>query len=168
MHNPIRLSSLLSACICLSALAAVFIALISQHVFDMQPCAWCVFQRLLFLCIALFAGITWFSVSFKVKTTFNILIFLTGLGGIASTIYQLNVASKQFSCAQTFADIFMTRSGLESALPNLFGIYATCADARVNLLGLEYAVWALLLFALLTLAATLAIMFSYRLRHNPN
>lgn len=168
MHNPTRLSSLFSAFICTSALVAVFIALISQHVFDMQPCAWCVFQRLLFLCIALFAAVSWFKASFKVKAAFNTLIILTGLGGIASSLYQLNVASKQFSCAQTFADIFMTRSGLESTLPQLFGIYATCADARINLLGVEYAVWALLLFAFQTIAATMVFMFSYRSRHSPN
>ncbi len=168
MHNPSRLGSLIGALICISALVAIFIALISQHVFDMQPCAWCVFQRLLFLCIALLAGLTWFKSSFKVKATLNTLIILTGLGGIASTIYQINVASQQFSCAQTFADIFMTRSGLESALPQLFGIYATCADARIDLLGVEYAVWALLLFAIQTVAATTAMVFSYRSRHNPN
>lgn len=168
MRNPSRLNSLINACICISALVAVIIALISQHVFDMQPCAWCVFQRLLFLCIALFSGLSWFVTSFKVNAAFNTLTILTGLGGIASTIYQLNVASKQFSCAQTFADIFMTRSGLESALPQLFGIYATCADARINLLGLEYAIWALLLFALQTIVATLAIIFNYRSRHSLN
>lgn len=168
MHNPIRLGSLFGALICISALVAIFIALISQHVFDMQPCAWCVFQRLLFLCIALLAGLTWLKSSFKVKASLNTLIILTGLGGIASTIYQIKVASQQFSCAQTFADIFMTRSGLESALPQLFGIYATCADARINLLGVEYAVWALLLFTLQTVAAITAIVFSYRSRRNPS
>jgi disulfide bond formation protein DsbB len=168
MHNPNRLSKLLSAFICISALLAVVVALITQHVFDMQPCAWCVFQRLLFLCIALWAGISWFNTIFKVKTTFNALIILTSLGGIVSALYQLNVASKQFSCAQTFADIFMTRSGLESALPQLFGIYATCADARITLFGLEYVLWALLLFALQAIAATIAITFSYRSRHSLN
>jgi disulfide bond formation protein DsbB len=168
MHNPSKLNALFSACIGISALAAVFIALISQHVFDMQPCAWCVFQRFLFLCIALFSGVNCLFASFKAKVTVHSLIILTGLGGIASTLYQVNVASKQFSCAQTFADIFMTRSGLESALPQLFGIYATCADARVDLLGLEYAVWALLLFALQTIVAAMAVIFSYRLRHSLN
>jgi disulfide bond formation protein DsbB len=28
-------------------------ALVSQHVFDMQPCPWCVLQRLIFVAIAL-------------------------------------------------------------------------------------------------------------------
>ena len=30
-------------------------ALVSQHVFDMQPCPWCVLQRLIFVALALAA-----------------------------------------------------------------------------------------------------------------
>ncbi|MDP4591069.1 MAG: disulfide bond formation protein B, partial [Burkholderiaceae bacterium] len=121
-----------------------------------------------FLCIALWAGLAWLLGSQKIKNTFNIFIILTSFGGVASATYQINVASQQFSCAQTFADIFMTRSGLESALPELFGIYATCADARVTVLGVEYAVWAILLFSLQAIAATLTLYLSCRLPRNPN
>jgi disulfide bond formation protein DsbB len=45
----------------------------------------------------------------------------------------------------------MTQTGLETAMPALFGIYASCMDARVKLLGLEYAYWSLLLFSCLGL-----------------
>ena len=38
--------------IALLSLAAVAAALVSQHMFDMQPCPWCVLQRLIFLAIA--------------------------------------------------------------------------------------------------------------------
>jgi disulfide bond formation protein DsbB len=168
MYNPNRLSASISVCICLSALLAVVMALISQHVFDMPPCAWCVFQRLLFLCVALWAGLALFNASLNIKMTFNTLVILTGLGGVASALFQLNVASQQFSCAQTFADVFMTRSGLEGALPQLFGIYATCADARIDLLGVEYVVWALILFMLQTIAATMALLLNYRSRRSLN
>ena len=37
------------------ALASVAAALLTQHVFDMQPCPWCVLQRLIFVLIALVA-----------------------------------------------------------------------------------------------------------------
>ena len=36
-------------------LAAVAAALVSQYAFDMQPCPWCVLQRLLFVVMALVA-----------------------------------------------------------------------------------------------------------------
>ena len=37
----------------LACLAAIGVALVSQHVYDMQPCPWCVLQRAVFAAIAL-------------------------------------------------------------------------------------------------------------------
>jgi hypothetical protein len=65
------------------------------------------------------------------------------LAGVTAAIYQAQVASQSFSCAQSLADQWMTKTGLESALPWLFGIYASCMDARITLLGIEYAYWSL-------------------------
>jgi disulfide bond formation protein DsbB len=47
----------LAAFITTGALLALAVALVSQYVFDMQPCPWCVLQRLLFLAIAGVAAI---------------------------------------------------------------------------------------------------------------
>ena len=115
------------------SLLAVLIALVSQHVYDMQPCAWCVAQRMLYLLIA-------------------------AIGFLGSL-------SQSFSCAQSLADQWMTKTGLESAVPWLFGIYASCMDARITLLGIEYAYWSLTLFALIALAS--AYRLSCLLRRNP-
>ncbi|MGA0585155.1 MAG: disulfide bond formation protein B, partial [Castellaniella sp.] len=41
----------------LLCLAAVGVALISQHAFGMKPCAWCVLQRLILLAIAAVCGL---------------------------------------------------------------------------------------------------------------
>jgi len=68
------------------------------------------------------------------------------------------VAAVQFSCEQTFADRFMSGSGLDAALPWLFGIYATCMDARVDLLGIEYTLWGLGLFAVITVLSVVALL----------
>jgi len=38
-----------------ASLAAIGAALVSQHVYDMQPCPWCVLQRVVFAAIALVA-----------------------------------------------------------------------------------------------------------------
>lgn len=158
--NP--LSKQLCGLVSLSSILAVLFALASQHLFDMPPCAWCVFQRLLFIVIAILAGVAWASTHPRLTQIATILVGLTGLGGVASALYQINVASVAFSCAQTLADVIMTRSGLEAALPWLFGIYATCADASVKLLGIEYAIWALMLFALHILIAAIALRLSLR------
>ena len=153
MKHPLALIALL----CLSALA---IALYSQHVLGMRPCAWCVFQRLLAL---LAAGIALAGLALSVKRPAVerwalALAGLTGLGGMAAAWHQYTVAAQQFSCAQTLADRWMTGMGLDTAVPWLFGIQAGCMEARVHLLGVEYALWSLALFTLVVACALLGLL----------
>ncbi|MFT0531832.1 disulfide bond formation protein B [Castellaniella hirudinis] len=140
--------------IALLCLAAVGVALVSQHVFGMRPCAWCVLQRLILLAIAAVCGLagTGWGAAWARRAGAALGLALS-LSGVVAAWYQYTVAAHAFSCAQTFADVFMTQSGLDAALPWLFGIYATCADARVSLLGVEYALWGLLLFVVSGLLA---------------
>ncbi|MBZ1349221.1 disulfide bond formation protein B [Alcaligenaceae bacterium LF4-65] len=148
------------------SLLAVLIALVSQHVYDMQPCAWCVAQRMLYLLIAAvgFLGSLGQAQRTKLALCFALILSIA-LAGITAAIYQAQVASQSFSCAQSLADQWMTKTGLESAVPWLFGIYASCMDARITLLGIEYAYWSLTLFALIALASVYRL--SCLLRRNP-
>src|SRR3546814_14827190 len=52
MHSSRQRLLLLIAAFCF---AAVGLALVSQHVYDMPPCAWCVLQRLIYLAIGVVA-----------------------------------------------------------------------------------------------------------------
>jgi len=123
----------------------------------MQPCAWCVFQRLIYLILAVVAALAASSQRPIVRLVYAMLgLSLTIAGGLAAW-YQAQVASQSFSCARTLADLLMTQTGLETAMPALFGIYASCMDARVKLFGLEYAYWSLLLFVLLGLMVAFII-----------
>jgi disulfide bond formation protein DsbB len=138
------------------ALGAVAIALVSQYAFDMQPCAWCVLQRLIYLVIAVVCLVmAWAGPAPRRIGAF--LAALLAAGGAASAYYQYTVAAKLLSCDQTFADKFISATGLDGALPSVFGIYATCMDAVVKVLGVEYAVWSLGLFAILALLALKAL-----------
>lgn len=145
--DPLLLIALLS-------LTAVAFALVSQHLFDMPPCAWCVFQRLIYLAIAVVCLLLKLTATRTpwVRRGGGGLIALMAAGGMAAAWYQYTVAANMFSCDQTFADRFMVSSGLDASLPWLFGIYATCMEARVDLLGVEYALWSLGLFGLVALA----------------
>jgi hypothetical protein len=51
----------LFAAVALAAFAAVGLALLSQHVYGMEPCPWCVLQRIVFVAIGAFAllGVAW-------------------------------------------------------------------------------------------------------------
>ena len=154
--NLLRLISVLS-------FSSVSIALVSQYVFDMQPCAWCVFQRLLYLMTGAFA----FGLSIAKPTRVRLAlgsasIVAVTLMGVTAAWYQEKVAANTFSCAQTLADQIMTKSGLDSAAPWVFGIYASCMDARVKLLGIEYAWWSLAMFSLLGTIALVALKKQFR------
>jgi disulfide bond formation protein DsbB len=130
----------LIAIFCVLAVAA---ALVSQHVFDMQPCAWCVLQRLIFIVIA-FA--CWLGILLRHPRPGAIVAALLAISGVVAAYYQYTVAANSFSCDMTFADSFMVGSGLDAMFPSVFGIFASCMDARVELLGIEYALWALGLY----------------------
>ncbi|MGG4774449.1 disulfide bond formation protein B [Alcaligenaceae bacterium 429] len=150
-NTSTKLLFLLSG-LCFLALA---IALVSQHMFGMRPCAWCVLQRLMLIAVGvgcLFAGI---AAKLNINVIAKLLTLLSALlaaSGIWAAWHQYSVASLSFSCDQTLADRIMTQSGLESQFPSLFGIYATCMDARVELLGVEYALWGMGLFAVCVVA----------------
>lgn len=140
----------------LVSLLAFGIALISQHMFGLRPCAWCVLQRLILLTIAGISIVGWCASLLRVqviKTAARVLIFAASATGVAVAWYQHTVAAKLFSCNMTFADRLMSETGLAAAYPSIFGIYASCMEASVTVLGLDYALWALILFALLALAS---------------
>lgn len=134
--------------LCLGGVAA---ALVSQYVFDMQPCPWCILQRVIFLLIALLAAL---ALLLPVR---GLQRGLAGVGlalaasGIAAAVYQNRVAAQEFSCNLTLADRIIGALGLESAVPFLFRISASCMDAAVNLLGLPYEAWSGLLFLMVGL-----------------
>jgi disulfide bond formation protein DsbB len=146
--------------IALLCVAALIVALVSQHVFDMQPCAWCVLQRLIFLAIAVvcWLGVAAGRVAPALRRIAALAVALLGVGGVAAAWYQYTVAAQQFSCDMTFADRFMVASGLDAGIPWLFGIFASCMDARVDFLGLEYALWGMGLFALIVIVAAAAVI----------
>jgi disulfide bond formation protein DsbB len=142
------------------SLGAVGLALISQYMFDMQPCAWCVLQRLIYLALAVVCLVGAFGGRVLAKVG-AALAALLSLSGVWAAFYQYTVASKLLSCNQTFADKFISGSGLDGAIPSVFGIYATCMDAVVSVLGLEYSLWSLILFVVCVLLSILALFKRY-------
>lgn len=144
--------------IALLCVAAVGAALASQHLFDMPPCAWCVFQRLLFLAIAVVCWLGIWAGRFSTVVTrlAGALAAAVAAGGVLAGWYQHTVAAQMFSCDRTFADRFMVNSGLDAGIPWLFGIFATCMDAQVKLLGMEYVFWAIALFSIVAVLGVIA------------
>lgn len=127
---------------------ALATALVHQHLFGMEPCAWCVLQRLVFVLIFLVSAL---SLVFKKQSAFDWLVAALGVSGVGIAFYQLNVANHSNSCGLSAAEKFMTWTQLNSFAPPIFESYALCAEANVSLLGLPYAAWSLWLFGIITL-----------------
>lgn len=144
--RPVRSSAPLLWLLAGLCLAAVAAALVSQYRFDMQPCPWCTFQRLLFLVIAALAVLGAVVPARGWRRGMAGLSLLVAVGGVASALWQHQVAAASDSCNLTLADKVMQALGLYEHAPALFAPMASCADAAVNLLGLAYAYWSLGVF----------------------
>ena len=140
------------AAIALFSLGAVAAALVSQHVYAMQPCAWCVLQRGIFVVIAIACalGLLWRSAAGRIASAS--LIFLLAVSGVAATAWQHFVAAKSASCNLTLADKIVSALKLDTSLPAVFSATANCADAAVNMLGVPYAFWAMAAFLVIAAA----------------
>lgn len=136
------------AALCLAAVAA---ALFTQYAWDMQPCPWCILQRLIFVLIAILALAGAFLPG---RIAFAGLAALAAFGGIAAALYQHFVAAKSSSCNLTLADKIVSGLGLDKALPVVFEVKASCADAAVNLAGIPYEFWSLALFVVVVVLVT--------------
>ena len=138
--------------VALTGLAAVAAAVFTQHHWDMLPCPWCILQRMVFLLIAAvaLAGVVLHGLPRRVA---GAAVLLLALGGIAAAVWQHFVAAASASCKLTLADRIISGSGLDGWWPEVFGVFASCADAKVNLLGLPYEFFSGALFVLLAALA---------------
>lgn len=155
--SPLSNPRFLLASTALLSLAAVGLALVSQHAFGMEPCPWCVLQRVIFVAIALVCGLGLLWNSLIGRRISAALVLALSASGIAAALWQHFVAAASNSCNLTLADKIIGSLSLDSLLPDVFSPRASCADAAVNLLGLPYEFWSLGLFVVLAgLAVKLA------------
>lgn len=157
MTAPIRHTAGWFFGITLVCVAAVGVALVSQHVFNMQPCPWCALQRLILLSLAgvsLLTGILARSAPATFGRRIGAAVALVlALAGVMAALWQHFRAASSVSCNLTVADKILSGLQLDRLLPGLFEPRASCADAAVNLLGVPYDFWSLALFVLVALAA---------------
>ena len=150
MRSPARL---LLGGMAVAPVLAVAAALYTQYRMDMMPCAWCVLQRLCFVAVAAASLLGLLLPGLLLRRLAAVLALLAALAGITAALWQHFVANASASCAMSLADRLMGYTGLDSRFPEVFAAYASCADAKVNLLGMPYEFWSLSLFIALALAA---------------
>ncbi|HSB23984.1 MAG TPA: disulfide bond formation protein B [Burkholderiaceae bacterium] len=144
--------------VALVALLAVTAGLVTQHGFDMQPCPWCVLQRLEFVVIVLAGALALLWRSRRgLLVSAGLVIALANLG-VLSALWQHFVAGASASCNLTLADRIIGALQLDRLLPDVFAATASCADAKVDLLGVPYEFWSLGVFVVLEALAVWAVM----------
>lgn len=131
------------------AFGGVAAALVSQHVYGLQPCAWCVLQRLIHVLIGLaaLAGLAWRTRAGRLVASGAVTVL--ALCGVAAALWQHLVAASSTSCRLTLADRIVNGLGLDGLAPEVFAARASCAEASVAMLGVPYAMWSLGLFVVL-------------------
>ncbi len=150
--KPLSLAGTLLA-IAVACFGAVAVALVSQHHFGLQPCPWCVLQRLHFCSIGALALLGAALPLRAARLAASGLIVLLSLCGVAAALWQHFKAAASASCNLTLADKIISAVHLDTLLPDIFAPRASCADAAVSLLGVPYDFWSLALFALAGAAA---------------
>ena len=148
---------LLSVLAVVLPLAGVGAALFTQHGLGMLPCPWCVLQRLIFLAIALVALPGVLLPGRAMRWASGLPMLALAACGMAAALWQHFVAAASQSCAQTIADRVVRATGLDELLPEVFAVYASCADAAAKLLGVPYEFYSLALFTLLGAIAVLVL-----------
>lgn len=137
----------------------VGIAIVMQHFYNYQPCAWCVLQRFIFLIIGI---ISFIGFVFKVNVFTPIITFIIACIGQVVAGYQFFIASKSFDCNLSIAEKFITQLSLDKLLPGMFEIRALCADASLPLWGINFEIWSFTAFFLLSLFSMPAFIYRYR------
>lgn len=160
-----RVAAVLAA-IGAGSVAALGVALVAQHGFGIEPCPWCVIQRLVLIGVALVALAGAAAARTAPRPAGGIagaVLLALAAGGAVAAWYQHTVAAKQFSCSFTWADRTLMSLQLDAWLPSVFKVGATCADAaQATLLGLPFEVWGGGWFALVALGAVAALASAIR------
>lgn len=154
LANPTRVFGLAA----IASAIGVGSALVSQHVFDMQPCPWCILQRLIFTLIACVALVGYFWRRRGAQIGAALLADLLAACGVAAALWQHFVAAASQSCNLTLADKIVSGIGIDSLLPEIFAPRASCAEAAARMVGVPYEFWSLALFAVVGALAMLALL----------
>lgn len=149
------------ALLCFALLATVEVV---QHVFGIQPCAWCVLQRLIFLVAGVVCALTALVRAPLPRLVGIVVADLLAVAGFVTALYLQFVASRSESCFATFADKVIMTLSLHEIAPWMFMPYAPCNEANPSVLGLPLAVWSATGFVALSLGLGVALVATLRER----
>jgi disulfide bond formation protein DsbB len=146
------------------AAAAVVAAGVLQHAFDMQPCAWCVLQRLAALALVPLGLAGMMAAGWMGRVLCGLASVLVSVGGLCAASYQHLVAARTDACGLSLADRLIMFLNLHELAPWLFMPTARCDEANAPLLGVPFALWGAALFVATGLLSVMAAAAAWRAR----
>jgi disulfide bond formation protein DsbB len=138
-------------------------ALLLQHVVGLDPCPLCIFQRIAYLALALFALIAAWLSPRTASRWFGVLTLISALigAGIAGRHVWLQM-NPGMSCGPGL-QAMLENFPLTDVLPKVFRGSGDCSESAWTLIGLTIADWSLIWFVILA-AATIFTLFARRFR----
>jgi len=137
-------------------IAVLGIALYLQYAKNLDPCAWCVVQRVLFVLIGLIALIAVLHRPQGIGVTaYGTVIGLVSMTGIAAATYHIYLQSDPLragKCAGSFVERLLDQSALGKIVPPLFQYDGPCTLKPWAMLGLSIPEWSLIAFVLVLIA----------------
>ncbi|MGE0082621.1 MAG: disulfide bond formation protein B [Thiohalomonadaceae bacterium] len=144
----------------LGSVALVVSALVLTRLLQLEPCPLCIFQRVLYLAIAVFAlaGALWP----RALAATGALALLAGAGGLATALYQSWMQA--FPARFTSCSIGVPSNPIEHLVdrlgewwPAMFYAWGDCTSREWSLFGLSMANWSAVMFLGIIVVLVLAM-----------
>jgi disulfide bond formation protein DsbB len=134
--------------------ALIGVGLVLQHIVGLAPCPLCIFQRIAYALVGLFAlaAAAVAPRSWARGAAVPMLLAALAGAGIAGWHVWLQLNPESLSCGPGLS-VMLDNFPLTQVLPRVFKGSGDCADAGWTLLGLSIAGWSLVWFTLLSLAS---------------
>ncbi len=156
--TPRILWSLLAA----GCFALVTASLVLTHWLDLHPCHLCIFQRLLFMALAMSGSLAAWQASRMAGRIAGLLTLPLAAGGIGVAAYQSWLQAQPAGSISCMAGepglIEGVVEWLGQRVPQLFLATGFCEQAELTVLGMTLANWALAAFIACLLAAAGALL----------
>lgn len=165
IRSPSRVPAGVFTGIFVICLALLGYGLYLQHMENLDPCPWCIVQRLLFMAIGLVALTAALHRPGRGGTiVYSALGALVAAGGAAAASYHLHIQSdpkRALECMGGWLERWLDASRIGKMIPPLLQYDGSCVLKPWSFLGLSIPGWSLVWFALL-LVAFVAIIIAAR------
>jgi disulfide bond formation protein DsbB len=166
IKSPSRVPPGIFTLIFLVCLGLLGFALYLQHLENLDPCPWCIVQRLGFIVIALVCLVAALHRPGRTGTTlYGVLGLLVSAGGIAAAAYHLHIQSdpkRALECMGGWLERWLDASRLGKMVPPLLQYEGSCVLKPWDFLGISIPGWSLVWFVILLMVFIGVVIVSRR------